>query len=74
MHRRRRTLVELLTRSLAASGFVYAMVLAYVLPAALLNQQPVQPHPRRHAVDYIRRLSRGRKRNSNSIPATNPPM
>lgn len=59
MHRRRRTLVELLTRSLAASGFVYAMVLAYVVPAALLSHEPPQAlrlRPAPSALDQVRTL------------------
>jgi hypothetical protein len=36
MRRRQRTFAELLTRSLAAAGLVYALVIAYAVPATLL--------------------------------------
>lgn len=36
MRRRQRTLAELLTRSLAASGLLYAAVIAYAVPATLV--------------------------------------
>lgn len=39
MHRRQRTLVELLTRSLAAAGLLYGLIFAYVVPANLMAQQ-----------------------------------
>lgn len=71
MHRRRRTLVELLTRSLAASGFVYAMVLAYVLPAALLNQQPVQPlhvRPAPSSLDQVTGLPKWKPAHAKRFP------
>lgn len=43
---RRRTFPELLTRSLAVSGLVYAMTAAYLVPATMLAQQvPSSPEP-----------------------------
>ncbi len=48
MHRRQRTLVELLTRSLAAAGLLYGLIFAYVVPANLMAQQyevPMQRAP-----------------------------
>lgn len=48
MHRRQRTFVELLTRSLAAAGLLYGLVFAYVVPANLMAQQydlPMQQGP-----------------------------
>src|SRR5512145_195743 len=38
MHRRQRTFAELLTRSLAVAGLVYAFVIAYAVPATLLAE------------------------------------
>lgn len=40
MHRRRRSFAELLTRSLATAGFLYALVLVYAVPASLLGGTP----------------------------------
>ena len=40
MRRRRRTFAELLARSLVASGAVYAAVLGYVVPSALVLDAP----------------------------------
>lgn len=36
MRRRRRTFAEMLTRALATSGLVYALVMAYAVPATVL--------------------------------------
>src|SRR5205085_3468492 len=49
---------------------------------SLLHQETIQPHPRRHALDYRRALLRrydgtllrGWRRNRSSTPARNPPM
>lgn len=38
MHRRQRTFAELLTRSLAVAGLVYAFVIAYAVPVTLLAE------------------------------------
>jgi hypothetical protein len=38
MHRRQRTFVELLTRSLAAAGLLYASIVVYAVPAYLLGE------------------------------------
>jgi hypothetical protein len=43
MHRRQRTFAELLTRSLAVSGLVYGIVIAYALPMSLLAQSSETP-------------------------------
>ena len=45
MRRRQRTLAELLTRSLAASGLLYAVVIAYAVPATLVADAggPLEP-------------------------------
>lgn len=40
MRRRQRTLAELLTRSLAVSGLLYALVIVYAVPATLLADAP----------------------------------
>jgi len=40
MHRRQRTFAELLTRSLAVAGLVYAFVIAYAVPVTLLAETP----------------------------------
>jgi hypothetical protein len=40
MRDRQRTFAELLTRSLAVSGFLYALVIAYAVPATLLDEDP----------------------------------
>lgn len=45
MRRRQRSFPELLTRSLAVSGLAYALVIAYVVPAALFFEQPSRPAP-----------------------------
>lgn len=37
MHRRKRTFAELLTRSLATAGLLYALVFVYAVPATLLR-------------------------------------
>lgn len=38
MHRRQRTFAELLTRSLATAGLLYALIFAYAVPATLVGQ------------------------------------
>jgi hypothetical protein len=38
MHRRQRTFAEMLTRSLASAGLLYALVFAYAVPASLLSK------------------------------------
>lgn len=43
MRRRQRTLAELLTRSLAASGLLYAVVIAYAVPATLVADAGGRP-------------------------------
>jgi hypothetical protein len=43
MHRRQRTFAELLTRSLATAGLLYALVFAYAVPATLLGQSSGRP-------------------------------
>ncbi|HSE07826.1 MAG TPA: hypothetical protein VLB29_04100 [Nocardioidaceae bacterium] len=49
MHRKKRTFAELLTRSLATAGLVYALVIAYAVPATLMadatGRDPVVPGP-----------------------------
>lgn len=47
MHRRQRTFAELLTRSLATAGFLYALIFAYAVPASLLGEsvRPGQSRP-----------------------------
>jgi hypothetical protein len=45
MRRRQRSFPELLTRSLAASGLLYAFVIAYVVPATLFFDSPRRPAP-----------------------------
>jgi len=47
MHRRQRTFAELLTRSLAVAGLVYAFVIAYAVPATLLAETPGPSSPTR---------------------------
>lgn len=39
MHRRQRSLAQLLTRSLATAGFFYALVVVYAVPATLLGDR-----------------------------------
>jgi hypothetical protein len=45
MRRRQRSFAELLTRSLAASGLVYAFVIAYAVPATIFFDSPRRPAP-----------------------------
>ncbi len=45
MRRRQRTLAELLTRSLAVSGLLYAVVIAYAVPATLVADAGGRPEP-----------------------------
>ena len=58
MRRRQRTFAELLTRSLAAAGLVYALVIAYAVPATLLVDRDRPDPPGRgpssltHAIDH----------------------
>jgi hypothetical protein len=47
MRRRQRGFTELLTRSLAASGLLYAFVIAYAVPATLFFDSPSRPAPAR---------------------------
>lgn len=43
MHRRQRTFAELLTRSLATAGLLYALIFVYAVPATLLGQASGRP-------------------------------
>lgn len=43
MHRRQRTFAEMLTRSLATAGLLYALVFAYAVPATLRAEGADQP-------------------------------
>jgi hypothetical protein len=43
MHRRQRTFAELLTRSLATAGVLYALVFVYAVPVSLLAHSAVRP-------------------------------
>jgi hypothetical protein len=45
MRRRQRTFAELLTRSLAASGLLYALVIAYAVPATVIAGATGGPEP-----------------------------
>jgi hypothetical protein len=45
MRRRQKTFGELLTRSLAVAGLLYAVVIAYAVPTSLLAEVPGRPSP-----------------------------